>query len=59
MSDDDIDLDRVINDPAYRRAVIDRLNAETGAPRDQPSPETVPGGVHATSRSGSRYIRET
>ncbi len=52
MSDDDIDLDRVINDPAYRRAVIDRLNAETGAPRDQPSPETAPGGGHAMSRSG-------
>lgn len=48
MSDDDIDLDRVINDPAYRRAVIDRLNAE----QDQPSPETAPGGVQATSRGG-------
>ena len=52
MSDDDIDLDRVINDPAYRRAVIDRLNAETGATRDEPSPRTKPGGVHATSKGG-------
>ena len=49
MSDDDIDLDRVINDPAYRRAVIDRLNAE----RDQPSPQTAPGVVQATSRRGN------
>lgn len=54
MSDDDIDLDRIINDPAYRRAVIDRLNGETDAPRDQPSPQTGPGpgGVEATSRDG-------
>lgn len=52
MSDDDIDLDRIINDPAYRRAVIDRLNGETDAPRDQPSPQTGPSGVAATSRGG-------
>ena len=26
MSDDDIDLDRVITDPTYRRQVIDFLN---------------------------------
>lgn len=48
MLDDDIDLDRIIIDPAYRRAVIARLNAE----RDQPSRQTAPGGVRANSRAG-------
>jgi len=48
MSDDDIDLDRVVSDPAYRREVIAYLNSAAddpvqalGAasePADQPRP---------------------
>ncbi|HEX6981059.1 MAG TPA: hypothetical protein VF342_17340 [Alphaproteobacteria bacterium] len=30
LTDDDIDLDRVITDPDYRRLVIRFLNAEAG-----------------------------
>ena len=33
MSDDDIDLDRVIVDPEYRRKVIAFLNADGSYPR--------------------------
>ncbi len=29
MSDEEIDFNRVVNDPAYRRVVMDRLNTET------------------------------
>lgn len=49
MSDDDIDLDRVISDPAYRRTVIDRLNSETVSSQDGPSPEPVLGDIDASS----------
>ncbi len=28
MANDDIDLDRVVSDPGYRRQVIEQLNAE-------------------------------
>jgi len=35
MSDDDIDLNRVVSDPAYRRAVIEWLNLETGRAGDE------------------------
>ncbi len=34
MSDDDIDFNRVVSDPAYRRAVIEWLNTETGPADD-------------------------
>lgn len=34
MSDEDIDLDRVVVDPAYRREVIDYLKKEADDPRD-------------------------
>lgn len=30
MSEEDIDLERVIVDPAYRRRVINRLNEDDG-----------------------------
>ena|GEM_PF-2497576 len=35
MSDEDIDLDRVIVDPAYRREVIDFLKKEAITPRER------------------------
>ena len=35
MSDDDIDLDRVLVDPEYRRRVIEYLNATAGSPPPQ------------------------
>jgi len=48
MSDDDIDLERVVSDPAYRREVIDYLKSAEAAsektprrsvqPADQPRP---------------------
>ncbi len=28
MAEEDIDLERVVNDPTYRREVLDRLNSE-------------------------------
>ena len=42
MADDDIDLDRVISDPAYRRRVIEYLNAsaDTGESEGSPAPRT-------------------
>ena len=47
MSDDDIDLNRVVNDPAYRRAVIEWLNLETG-----------PAGDETGERPENRYMQE-
>jgi len=35
MSEDDIDLDRVLIDPDYRRKVIEYLNATARAEREQ------------------------
>ena len=34
MSEMDIDLERVISDPAYRRAVLDQLRNEANAKAD-------------------------
>lgn len=47
MSDDDIDLDRVINDPAYRRRVIEYLNigGEGTAGGSARRPQTASGGT--------------
>ena len=36
MPDMDIDLERVISDPAYRRAVLDQLKSEANAKTDTP-----------------------
>lgn len=45
MSDDDIDLDRVLIDPDYRRRVIEYLNAAASQP------------VQSTARSLLREAR--
>ncbi len=37
MSDEDIDLDRVVVDPAYRREVIEYLNNEDVRQLDVPN----------------------
>ena len=42
MSNDDIDFDRIITDPIYRRAVIDRLNAGPALPGDETSLQPAP-----------------
>ena len=34
MSDDDIDMDRVVSDPQYRRGVIEFLNSSSLLSRD-------------------------
>jgi hypothetical protein len=34
MSDEDIDLDRVVVDPTYRREVIDYLKREASGPHE-------------------------
>ena len=36
MPEMDIDLERVISDPAYRRAVLDQLKNETNAKSEAP-----------------------
>lgn len=36
MSDDDIDFDRVVSDPAYRRRVIEYLNVSSDAVAGEP-----------------------
>jgi hypothetical protein len=44
MSHDDIDLDRVLIDPAYRREVIRFLNAAAEDDRREAKPEMALGG---------------
>jgi hypothetical protein len=39
MSDDDIDMDRVITDPQYRQEVIEFLNASEFAVTSRPDEE--------------------
>ncbi len=47
MSDDEIDMDRVISDPRYRREVIEFLNSSTAGLREgelRPSERDAPAG---------------
>ena len=41
MSDEDIDLERVVTDPQYRREVIEFLNSGKASPAEEkwPAPE--------------------
>lgn len=41
VSDPDIDLDRVLFDPEYRRRVMERLKETDGA-ADRPAPDSQP-----------------
>ncbi len=54
MSNDEIDLDRVITDPVYRRAMIDRLNAGRAAQEDETPLQPAPAGDQASSEHDSR-----
>lgn len=45
MSEEDIDLDRVITDPAYRRQVIEFLNRETPVVNISETPAAQPAGL--------------
>ena len=41
---DDIDLERAVNDPVYRRQVIERLKTEAGEPaatRDEAADDSI------------------
>ena len=45
MPNDEIDLDRVVSDPGYRRQVIERLKGEAPPVADDPAdpvPDPVP-----------------
>ena len=50
MSNDDIDLDRVVTDPIYRRAVIDRLNSGPASQGDDASLEPAPADDQGSSK---------
>jgi hypothetical protein len=43
--EDDIDLDKVVWDAGYRRAVIERLNRQPPGPRVDPAPDPAPQGI--------------
>ena len=53
MSDDDIDLDRVITDPKYRRQVIEFLNGAVVVDRSE-TPST-PAASSANGESSGLY----
>ena len=54
MSNDEIDLDRVITDPIYRRAMIDRLNAGRAAQENETSGQPAPADDQASSKHNRR-----
>jgi hypothetical protein len=43
VNDPDIDLDRVLFDPEYRRRVVERLNEKNGAANHPAAPDPQPG----------------
>lgn len=52
---EDLDLDRVIRDPAYRRRVIERLNNATDD--NLAPPETAGDSTPATGSAADRGLR--
>ena len=54
MQDDDIDLERTVTDPAYRRRVVERLNAEARGEDSARPPSS--GALHAADDSMSASL---
>ena len=56
MSDNDIDLERVVIDPTYRREVVERLNAKrrnnTATDKREDAPQAAVSGTQAAGENG-------